>query len=89
MGEKVSEHRGFVGFIDGDGPNAGFINLDLVRSVDQIRAGHIRLCFAPDHYMEFSGAGAAWLLARIGDRAITADGGDIKLSNQNIATPAE
>jgi hypothetical protein len=62
------ETRNFIPFVaDGQG---GFLNLDAVRLVDQIRPGHIRLIFSETHLVEINGEGAAGILARISDRAV-------------------
>jgi hypothetical protein len=80
--------RNFIAFSQPDGSDVNFINLDLVRHVDQVRPGHIRLSFDREHAIEFNGPIAALILARVGNRAIAADGIEIGVPNaQNSCTP--
>jgi hypothetical protein len=67
---RTEWYRNFIALLS-DEREGTFINLDLVRSVDEIRPGHIRLCFSKKHFIEINGTGAAEMFARLSERAIT------------------
>lgn len=52
------------------------VNVDRIRAIDDIRPGHCRLVFAPDHYLDLDGAAADALLASVsGGPVRNAEGG--------------
>jgi hypothetical protein len=69
--------------ITDDSPNREIqvINLDAVRIIDQVSHGHIRLWFSETHTMEINGTGAKEIFERIAERAQSASGDAIDLSD--------
>jgi hypothetical protein len=83
----MEQRRNFLATLTAEN-EGGFINLDLIRLVDQIRPGHIRVWFSEAHVVEFGGDGAGGILARLSERALTVDGTPLEgIGNVNLATP--
>jgi hypothetical protein len=53
--------------------NATIINLDLVRSVDEVRVDHVRLWFSKDHSIEVNGSHATDLLELLLKRSMISE----------------
>ena len=77
---QESTDRNFLAFVDDDG-SFSFINLELVRMVDEIRHHHCRLWFSEAHKVEIHGNGATFFIQRFGSRSITPTGELLNLGN--------
>jgi hypothetical protein len=64
-----------------------FINLDLVRIVDQMTPDHIRLVFSPDQTVEIHGGGAGELVLTLMARGITAAGLPYSKPEESMSEP--
>lgn len=65
-----------------------FINLDLIRMIDELRPGHCQIWFSETHKVTLHGDAFDFFMARIGDRAINFEGELLDLNTPPLPDPA-